>query len=426
MRVSYDVVFDPNHELGSDELRIFELRGRHYHYLEMTETWLEQVDLGLTVWERIFEAKQARWLRWCDGQGNLLLKLSSRDPDMKRMVQWILTLAMLLLGLAFCRGQGHWHPVWGQSSTQQLEQAVQAQHWPQAIAIVEQMIRSQPQRRAELEVYREHLKALQAEQAQSPTLPVEADPTPIPIRPPQAGYDITLRFLDERFGSQEQAVIQAAARRWEEVVIGDLPEYRGDIGPARCARFIRQGTPAYSGSIDDVLVDVLVSDETDPGKKVGGTGDFAARALACVHRGNNQAIYGVIQYELEFLQAASEGSLYRVSLHEFGHILGLVPSTARWIRGLNSAQPTYAGAQGLQEYQALGGQGQVPVQSCFPRGPRGGRDCTGAHSHWDPLRLPGEVMSTGAAISRISLGALMDLGYQVDMVAADPLVLGAG
>jgi hypothetical protein len=232
--------------------------------------------------------------------------------------------------------------------------------------------------------------------------------------------------LDERFGPQEQAVIQAAARRWEEVVIGDLPEYRGGIGPARCARFIRQGTPAYSGSIDDVLVDVLVSDETDPGKKVGRTGDFAARALACVHRGNDQAIYGVIQYELEFLQAASEGSLYRVSLHEFGHILGLVPSTARWIRGLNSAQPTYAGAQGMQEYQALGGQGQVPVQSCFPRGPGGGRDCTGAHSHWDPLRLPGEVMSTGAAISRISLGVLMDLGYQVDMAAADPVVLGAG
>ncbi|MCF2972501.1 Uma2 family endonuclease [Synechococcus sp. Nb3U1] len=71
MRVSYYVVFDPNHELGADELQIFELRGRHY--VEMTETWLEQVELGLTVWEGVFEAKQARWLRWCDAQGQLLL-----------------------------------------------------------------------------------------------------------------------------------------------------------------------------------------------------------------------------------------------------------------------------------------------------------------------------------------------------------------
>ncbi|MCJ2544135.1 Uma2 family endonuclease [Thermostichus vulcanus] len=81
MRVSYYVVFDPNHELGSDELRIFELRGRHY--LEMTETWLEQVDLGLTVWEGIFEAKQARWLRWCDAQGNLLLT-GDEQADLER------------------------------------------------------------------------------------------------------------------------------------------------------------------------------------------------------------------------------------------------------------------------------------------------------------------------------------------------------
>ncbi|MEN9222275.1 MAG: hypothetical protein Q6M04_07535 [Thermostichus sp. BF3_bins_97] len=30
------------------------------------------------------------------------------------------------------------------------------------------------------------------------------------------------------------------------------------------------------------------------------------------------------------------------------------------------------------------------------------------------------------AISRVSLGALMDLGYRVDLEAADPFVLGAG
>lgn len=71
MRVSYYVVFDPNHKLGSEELRLFELRGRHY--AEMTETWLEQVELGLRLWDGVFEGKQARWLRWCDAKGQLLL-----------------------------------------------------------------------------------------------------------------------------------------------------------------------------------------------------------------------------------------------------------------------------------------------------------------------------------------------------------------
>jgi hypothetical protein len=70
MRVSYYVVFDPNHQLGEAMLRIFELRGTRY--FEMAETWLEQVGLGVTLWEGGFEGKQDVWLRWRDLEGNVL------------------------------------------------------------------------------------------------------------------------------------------------------------------------------------------------------------------------------------------------------------------------------------------------------------------------------------------------------------------
>lgn len=71
MRVSYYVVFDPIEQLEGLKLRIYELKGMRY--FEMRDTWLEQVELGLTLWEGEFEGKQDIWLRWCDRSGNLLL-----------------------------------------------------------------------------------------------------------------------------------------------------------------------------------------------------------------------------------------------------------------------------------------------------------------------------------------------------------------
>jgi len=70
MRVSYYIVYDPTQQLAQP-LRIYELRGRRY--FETTETWLEQVDLGLTLWEGEFEGRQDIWLRWCYKDGNILL-----------------------------------------------------------------------------------------------------------------------------------------------------------------------------------------------------------------------------------------------------------------------------------------------------------------------------------------------------------------
>lgn len=41
-------------------------------YFERDQTWLEQVGLGLTLWEGKFEGRQDIWLRWCDKEGSIL------------------------------------------------------------------------------------------------------------------------------------------------------------------------------------------------------------------------------------------------------------------------------------------------------------------------------------------------------------------
>jgi Uma2 family endonuclease len=71
MRVSYYAVYDPNRQLGEVPLRLFELQGMQYR--EMPEPWMEQVSLGLTLWEGEFEGSPNTWLRWQDSEGNLLL-----------------------------------------------------------------------------------------------------------------------------------------------------------------------------------------------------------------------------------------------------------------------------------------------------------------------------------------------------------------
>ena len=70
MRVSYYIVYDPTQQLGEKQLRIYELVGRRFR--ETSETWLEQVELGLTLWEGEFEGRQDTWLRWCYQDGNIL------------------------------------------------------------------------------------------------------------------------------------------------------------------------------------------------------------------------------------------------------------------------------------------------------------------------------------------------------------------
>ncbi len=70
MRASYYIVYDPNQQLGEKVLHVYELRGRRY--FESQETWLEQVGLGVTLWEGEFESRQDTWLRWCYQNGTVL------------------------------------------------------------------------------------------------------------------------------------------------------------------------------------------------------------------------------------------------------------------------------------------------------------------------------------------------------------------
>lgn len=71
LRVANYVVWDPAGYLSDEPLQCFELRGMLY--VKKRDLVFPELGLGLVVWEGTFEGCTARWLRWVDAKGALLL-----------------------------------------------------------------------------------------------------------------------------------------------------------------------------------------------------------------------------------------------------------------------------------------------------------------------------------------------------------------
>jgi len=68
--VSYYVVYDPEGEISREPLRVFTRQGARF--VETTERWLAEVNLGLTTWRGEYDGMEDTWLRWVDRAGTLL------------------------------------------------------------------------------------------------------------------------------------------------------------------------------------------------------------------------------------------------------------------------------------------------------------------------------------------------------------------
>jgi Uma2 family endonuclease len=84
--ITFYVVFDPYQYLGQQVLRVF--ARRDLDYTEISPDQLPGLGLGVTLWEGEYEDMAATWLRWVDGNGNLLLTGRERaDQESARAEQ---------------------------------------------------------------------------------------------------------------------------------------------------------------------------------------------------------------------------------------------------------------------------------------------------------------------------------------------------
>lgn len=68
LRIPYYVVFSRY----TNQLRVFKLDGAHYQELELEESkiWIDDLNLGLGLWQGEYQGIERLWLRWYDEPGN--------------------------------------------------------------------------------------------------------------------------------------------------------------------------------------------------------------------------------------------------------------------------------------------------------------------------------------------------------------------
>jgi Uma2 family endonuclease len=68
--VIYYIIFDPERHLPGEPLRLYALH--EGSYAPMSDGWLPKIELGLALWQGVFEGLEETWLRWCDRDGNVI------------------------------------------------------------------------------------------------------------------------------------------------------------------------------------------------------------------------------------------------------------------------------------------------------------------------------------------------------------------
>jgi Uma2 family endonuclease len=73
--VKYYVLIDPYYHVDKDKkqrLQVFELNENNVYEPLSPPYFMEEINLGIMIWDNLFEEEKAPWGRWCDREGNVL------------------------------------------------------------------------------------------------------------------------------------------------------------------------------------------------------------------------------------------------------------------------------------------------------------------------------------------------------------------
>jgi predicted Zn-dependent protease len=226
-------------------------------------------------------------------------------------------------------------------------------------------------------------------------------------------FTIEVWFLGGLTQTQRDA-FAAAADRWVQLIVGDLPD-------AAIPTMAPEEHP-----VDDVLIFASGEPIDGVGKILGQAGAMLVRPASAGAAAFLPAL-GTMAFDTDDLaRMESAGTLVDVITHEMGHVLGIgrtIWSRKGLLRGADTDDPRFTGAAATAEYRTLFGSDTVdgvPVENTGGPGTR--------NSHWREALFHNELMSSrigsaGNPISRVTVASLRDIGYQVDLEAAEPYSL---
>ena len=220
------------------------------------------------------------------------------------------------------------------------------------------------------------------------------------IYPLYSEFDVEVRFTDGSLTASQQAIFTAAADRWSQLIIDDIPDIV---------------VPGF-GWVDDVVIDATAPFIDGVGTILGSAGPTFLRA------GSFLPARGRMRFDsADVANLEASGRLFDVILHEMGHVLGIgtIWDDLGLIAGSGGLNPRFTGANATNEYNAAFGFGMasVPIAN-FTTGPGT------AEAHWRESVFGNELMtgflSAGTnPISRMTTASLADLGYIVNILASD-------
>lgn len=238
---------------------------------------------------------------------------------------------------------------------------------------------------------------------------------------PAETYDLVLRGLGALTPAQAEAFTLAEAY-WESAIVRGTADFPIVPRPA-C---LPAESPDLPPVIDDVIIDVGIVPIDGVGSILGQAGP------TCYSTGNELPLTGIMEFDTaDVAGLLADGSFDEVILHEMGHVLGigtlwdLTPygGVRKVLNGAGTSNPVYTGVRGVAEYSTLGVAGNVPVENSGGSGT--------VDSHWRETTFGNELMTgylnAGAnPVSRLTVASLADLGYQVDIGAAQAYSLPGG
>jgi len=246
--------------------------------------------------------------------------------------------------------------------------------------------------------------------SKSPTIPSNNNDDPNP-------FEITLFRVGDNDAYDE--AFRLAKQRWEEIIKGDLTNQLPNTNDPNFDWF--GGTWAELGvRNNDPIEDLLIGYEITEIDGRGGTLGFAGPSFARFNEpGKITTISGIMKFDVRDFEVFSQTDAYLVILHEMGHVLGL-GTYLSFQCGTNceNGDDSYTCPTASKEYRDIFGANtsiELDLNSC-------GHWSEGSFQNRAKSELMTPFFEDGKyqPLSRVSIGALADLGYNVDLDAADP------
>jgi hypothetical protein len=244
---------------------------------------------------------------------------------------------------------------------------------------------------------------------------------------PEEPFDVEVVMVNEGTASQNDIIGQVAAR-YESM--SGLGAFDGTL--SLDADMCAPGMPELvAKSIDDISIYVMIG-------PLDGEGDAVAMSGACIPRGGANGWYGmpavgtIVLDEADIAQLDSDGVFEAVVTREMGRAMGFNPGI--WeLHGFlrNPSLPESPDADThmnaplvVAAFNAAGGESYSGAKAPLESGAMPGI----SDVHWRESVFGDEVMTpyvTGDSqpLSRITLEALYEVGYELNVMMADPFTL---